>query len=60
MSSSHPISKVTSVCIAHLKATEVDPKCFPVIADGLKTQVAGPEIHVINKNYYLKRGKIKM
>lgn len=47
------------VCIAHLKATEVDPKCFPVVADGLKTQVGGPEIHVINKNYYLKRGKIK-
>lgn len=48
-----------SVCIAHLKATEVDPKCFPVVADALKTQVGGPEIHVINKNYYLKNGKIK-
>lgn len=59
MISPHPISKVTSVCIAHLKATEVDPKCFPVVADGLKTQVGGPEIHVINTNCYLKRGKIK-
>lgn len=52
-------AQVTSVCIAHLKATEVDPKCFPVVADGLKTQVGGPEIHVINTNCYLKRGKIK-
>lgn len=59
MISPHPISKVTSVCITHLKATEVDPKCFPVVADGLKTQVGGPEIHVINTNCYLKRGKIK-